>query len=456
MTSPSKDSLLHHDIRRTLKRMTLPMLLGMFTLMSFNLVDTFFISLLGTHELAAVSFTFPVTFTFISVVIGIGIGTSAVIAKALGAGNSAEARADGLAALWLAGFLIMALALIGWLLHDVLFGLLGADLTILPLIRQYMWIWLAGVVLLMIPMVGNSILRAAGETKLPALIMAGGGLANAVLDPLLIFGYGLVPAMGMQGAALASVISWLLGSVAVLFLLRKRGLIDRGWQPLQRALPIYRKVLRIGFPAAGANMLTPLAMAVLTAIIAGYGAEAVAAFGVGVRLESMACLVILALSTTLPPFISQNFGAGQLQRIRTAYLDSIRFIFFWQLLLYLVLALGSSMLARVFSDDPAVQQLIVLFLWVLPLGYGLQGLIILTNSSLNALHLPIQALWLSVLRLFVFYVPFAWLGGQLAGIQGLFIGCVLANLCMALISYAWFQRSVGRIEQQQRLAEGAL
>lgn len=455
MTSPTKDSLLHHDIRTTLKRMTVPMLLGMFTLMSFNLVDTFFISLLGTQELAAVSFTFPVTFTFISLVIGLGIGTSAVIAKALGAGNNEEARADGLAALWLAGFLIITMALIGWLLHDVLFGLLGAEQSILQLIQQYMWIWLAGVVFLMIPMVGNSILRAAGETRLPAFIMAAGGLANALLDPLLIFGYGPVPAMGMQGAALASVISWLIGSVAVLFLLRKRGLIDAGWQPLHRAWPIYRKVLRIGFPAAGANMLTPLAMAVLTAIVAGYGAEAVAAFGVGIRLESMACLVILALSTTLPPFISQNFGAGDLQRVRAAYQHSIRFIFIWQLVLYLLLALGGTTLARVFSSDPEVQQLIVLFLWILPLGYGLQGLIILTNSSLNALHLPIQALWLSVLRLFVFYVPFAWIGGQLAGIQGLFIGCVLANLCMAFISYFWFQRSLGQMQRQQLTLEDA-
>lgn len=456
MTSTNKDSLVHHDIPTTLRRMTLPMMLGMFTLMSFNLVDTFFISLLGTQELAAISFTFPVTFTFISLAIGLGIGTSAIIAKALGAGNNAEARADGLAALWLAGFLMLLLAFLGWMLHDLLFTLMGAEQTILQLIRQYMWIWLAGVVFLMIPMVGNSILRAAGETRLPALIMAGGGLSNAILDPLLIFGYGPVPAMGMQGAALASVISWLLGSLAVLSLLCQRGLIDTGWQPLQRAIPIYRKVLRIGFPAAGANMLTPLAMAVLTAIVAGYGAEAVAAFGVGIRLESMACLVILALSTTLPPFISQNFGAGQLQRVREAYRHSILFIFGWQFLLYLLLALGATTLARVFSNDPDVQQLIELFLWILPLGYGLQGLIILTNSSLNALHQPIQALWLSVVRLFVFYVPFAWVGGQLAGIHGLFIGCVLANLCMAFISYYWFQRSVDRMQQQQMALEDAL
>ncbi|MEE2001233.1 MATE family efflux transporter [Alkalimonas sp. MEB108] len=446
MSVPEKRSLLHHDIGSTLYRMTVPMLVGMFTLMSFNLVDTFFISLLGTKELAAVSFTFPVTFTFISLAIGLGIGTSAVIAKALGSGNPQEARSDALAALWLAVYLMVILTFVGWLVHDSLFRLLGASETILPLIRQYMLIWLAGAVFLMIPMIGNSVLRAAGDTRLPAYIMAAGGVINALLDPLLIFGLGPFPALGMQGAALASVISWICGSLVVLLVLHQRRLIDQSWQVWQTALPIYRKILRIGFPAAGANMLTPLAMAVLTAIIASYGAEAVAAFGVGIRLESMACLVVLALSTTLPPFISQNFGAGYLPRVQAAFQQSIRFIFLWQLVVYALLSLLAVWIARIFSSDAEVQRLIQLFLWILPLGYGLQGVIILTNSSLNALHLPLQALGLSICRLFVFYVPFAWLGGQLASIQGLFIGCVLANLCMALLSYYWFQRALRQVE----------
>ncbi|MEE2025640.1 MULTISPECIES: MATE family efflux transporter [Alkalimonas] len=446
MTSPDKRSLLHNDIAVTLYRMTVPMLLGMFTLMSFNLVDTFFISMLGTQELAAVSFTFPVTFTFISLAIGLGIGTSAIIAKALGTGNQQEARADGLASLWLAVFLMLILSAVGWLAHDALFKALGASDAIVPLIRQYMLIWLAGAVFLMIPMVGNSILRAAGETRLPAYIMAAGGLCNAILDPLLIFGLGPFPELGMQGAALASVLSWLCGTVLVIKVLLQRALIERGWQPLQRAYPIYRKILRIAFPAAGANMLTPIAMAILTAIMATYGAEAVAAFGVGIRLESMACLVVLALSTTLPPFVSQNYGAGYFDRVFNAYKKSVCFILLWQLAIFVLLALLAPLIASAFSDDIKVQRLIQLFLWILPLGYGLQGLIILTNSSLNALHLPVQALWLSICRLFVFYVPFAWAGGQLAGIPGLFAGCVMANLCMSMLSYYWFQRALQRMQ----------
>ena len=305
-TKKTSYSLTKDDIQPTLVAMTLPMLVGMITLMTFNLVDTFFISMLGTVQLAAISFTFPVSFTLISLSIGLSIGTSAVIAKALGAGSLTEARTDGQVALCLSALLVAVLAVLGYVFTVPLFTALGADTDTLSYIRQYMDIWFCGAVLLVLPMVGNAVLRASGDTKTPSIIMACSGLVNAVLDPILIFGLGPLPAMGMHGAAIATVISWVFGSALILYLLVKRGLITTNWIKPVLLLSICRKILRIGLPAAGANMLTPLAMGILTAIMASYGAAAVAAFGVGARLESIACLVVLALSMTLPPFVSQN------------------------------------------------------------------------------------------------------------------------------------------------------
>jgi Na+-driven multidrug efflux pump len=191
-------------------------------------------------------------------------------------------------------------------------------------------------------------------------------------------------------------------------------------------------------------MLTPLAMAVLTAIMASYGPEAVAAFGVGSRIESLACLVILALSMTLPPVISQNFGAAKFQRVRDAYQLCCRFVLLWQALLYLVLAALAYPIAAVFTDNPQVAQLVRWFIWILPLAYGFQGIIILTNSSFNALHLPANAVLLSLFRLFVCYVPLAWLGGILFGVVGVFIGCIMANFVTAAVAYNWYNRVLQR------------
>lgn len=446
-TDKKRNDLLTQPIKSTLTKMTIPMMMGMVALMSFNLVDTFFIGLIGTDELAAVSFTFPITFTLISLTIGLGVGTSAVIAKTLGSGQEDQAQIQGCSALILSTVLVIALALLGYLTIDPLFILLGSEANTLNHIHDYMQIWYLGAVFLTLPMIGNAILRASGDTKTPGIIMALGGFINAVLDPILIFGWGPVPAMGIQGAAFASVAAWIVSSSLIIYLLTvQRGLVELAIPAFDKLKVSVIAILKIGLPASGASMLTPLAMSILTAIIAQYGHEAVAAFGVGQRIESIASMLVLALSMTLPPFISQNLGAKQTERVQQAYKMSCRFVLFWQLGVYILLAIAAPWIADAFSDNEKVQHLICTFIWILPLGYGLQGVIILTNSSFNALHQPMISVQLSILRLFVFYVPFAYIGGLVGGIVGLFSACVMANLLMASVSFMRFNHYFKQIQ----------
>lgn len=440
MSQPqSARAILNAPIGKTLWQMTWPMVFGVATLISFNVVDTFFISLLGTEELAAIGFTFPVTFTVISLSIGLGIGTSAVIARKLGQNKTRQARHAASSALYLAAALVGTLALLGWLLAEPIFAMLGASDDLMPLIMSYMNIWFIGAVLLVMPMIGNSILRASGDTKTPSFIMALGGLLNAIFDPILIFGLGPIPALGIQGAAIASVLSWVIGfGLIIYWLVVKKKLID----PIPPSFRVFyassRKLLTIGLPAAGANMLTPLSLAVITALVASYGASAVAGFGAGARLESLASIVILALSMSLPPFISQNFGAGRMDRVRSAYRTALMAVLLLQALIYVVLVLSLPLIQHAFAREDEVAQVLAWFVLIMPLGYGVQGWVILTNSSMNALHLPIRALSLSVVRLFALFVPLSYLGSVLGGLPGLFAGGVIANIITAVISYRWF------------------
>jgi Na+-driven multidrug efflux pump len=273
--------------------------------------------------------------------------------------------------------------------------------------------------------------------------MAASGLINALLDPILIFGLGPIPAMGMKGAAIATLVSWIVGfSYLFYYLIVKLELIYKGIPSLKIFISSSREMLRIGIPASGANMLTPVAAGVMTAIAAGYGESTVAAFGVGSRIESIASLLVLALSSTLPPFMSQNLGAGRLDRIAESYRMTLRFILLWQLLIYGVLALTAGMIAAVFTEDENVAAGIRMFIWILPLGYGLQGVIILTNSAFNALHKPMVALYLSIARFFVFYVPLAWAGSELFGLWGFYGGALLGNALMAVLSWRSFQKAI--------------
>lgn len=416
------------------------MIVGMIMLMTFGLVDTFFISMLGTDELAAISFTFPVTFTVISLNIGLGIGTSAVIARLLGAKLHEQAKETATGALMLSALFAVLLVIVGLATVEPIFSAMGATKAELVHIKDYMYVWYAAGVFLAMPMVGNSVLRASGDTKTPSYIMAFGGLVNVILDPILIFGWGPFPALGIQGAAIATLIAWAIGLFYIIYLLAvKRQLMQARLLNIDELKRSCGGILKIGLPAAGANMLTPIAAGIITSFVAGYGQFAVAAWGVGGRLESIASIVVLSLSMSLPPFISQNLGANKLERVQQAFLLCIKFVLIWQLVVYILVALCSGFLANIFTEETEVAKLIALFLFIVPLGYGCQGVIILANSSFNAMHLPLSALALSIVRLFVVYIPFAFIGSQFYGLKGLFIALVVANLLVAIVAFIWFK-----------------
>ncbi len=450
---PRRQSLVADPIPTTLIRMTGPMIIGMFMLFTFNLVDTLFISMLGTEPLSAISFTFPVTFMILSLAIGLGIGTSAVVAKYLGCSEHEKAKQASTVTNYTSMLLALLLSLIGYIFMDQIFLLMGAREALLPQIREYMGIWLPTSALLVGMTTANSVLRACGDTKTPSIVMAAAGLINAILDPLLIFGIGPFPELGIQGAAIATLISWIVGfSYLFYYLTNKLELVYKGVPSLAIFLSSSREMLRIGIPASGANMMTPVAAGVMTAIAASYGESTVAAFGVGSRLEAIATLLVLALSSTLPPFISQNFGAGRMDRIAESYKLTMKFILLWQLIVFAVMALIATLIARVFTSDPEVARAIHLFIWILPLGYGLQGVVILTNSAFNALHKPMMALYLSIARFFMFYVPLAWVGSQLFGLAGFYGGALLGNCLMAILSWRSFQKAISNYAPNPAIA----
>ncbi len=438
--------LIQEPIRPTLVRMTVPMMFGMISLMLFNLADAWFVGQLGTDPLAALSFTFPISFSITSLAIGLGVGTSATLARLIGSGQTTRVARVATDNYLMAVLITAMVGLLGQFLLPTLARLLGAPVALYPLIDGYMSIWFFASIFMVLNMVCNATFRASGDTRITAVIMLGSSVMNFVLDPILIFGWGPVPALGIEGAALASLIAWTTTSIVALYLLKRlKGLLLLDWLRWPDIWDNWRSVLRISLPAALSNMMTPVANGVLTAVVARHGPEAVAAFGVGNRLESLSLLVCLALSMTLPPFISQNFGARLIHRVQGAYQSSIQFALIWQLFVYLVLALSAGWVAQLFTDDPEVQRWLTLWILIVPLGFGFQAAIFLSSSTFNALHQPLRALRISLVRLFLLYVPLGWLGNHLFELKGMFVALVVANALTALFAWFWMLRVQGRL-----------
>ncbi|MBW3697551.1 MATE family efflux transporter [Vibrio sp. T187] len=429
-----KHGLLTAPIADTLRTMTIPMIFGMVAILMFNLVDTFFISLLGTEALAAISFTFPVTFAVNCITMGIGMGISTCIGRLLGQGNDQNAARFTSHGLLLAVSLVTLASTLGLYTIQPLFSRLGAEVELIPLIEQYMQVWYLTIPLLVIPMAGNSAIRATGDTKTPAKIMMLAGLINGILDPLLIFGIGPFPELGIQGAAIASALSWfgaLCGSLYVLIIREKLLALPR----FDEVLDDWKTILRIGTPAALSNAMNPISGAIIMMMLAKHGTEAVAAYGAAQRIESILILVLMSLTSVLTPFMAQNFGANNPQRSFQGLFLSMRFSIMFQALIFLMMVPLSIPLAALFSQEQAVKDLLWHYLLVVPFSYGFQGIVMMLVSGLNAMHQPLKAFQWSFMRLFVFTLPSAWLGSYLYDIEGLFIGIAVGNIVGGILGY---------------------
>ena len=428
-------------VGRVLYKLTLPMVIGIIAVFFFNLVDTFFIALLGTQSLAAVSFTMPIAMIVMNLAIGLGIASSALIARATGARNHLLAQQYVAASLLLTLVLAIVMLIFGLLFNDDVFILLGAGEELLPLIWQYMQFWWPGVVVMMLMIVINSNMRAVGNTKLPSMMMLGSAVLNAILDPILIFGIGPIEGMGVGGAALASTLCWLAVVLVMIYSLAKIDLLHWGELTFKALLNIWQRLMSLGIPAIITNVLVPVASGFLLVMIAPMGEQTVAAFGVGARIEPFAIVAILALTSTIPVFVGQNFAAGQHDRIWQALSIAVRFILLWQIVVWLILWAVSPFLATIFSQDQVVIDQIVNYLMIMPVGYAGMGIVLCANSALNALQKTSISMLLNLVRLSIFYVPLAWLGGHFYGFEGLLFGASLGNLIAGFLVWGMIKNA---------------
>ncbi|WP_434930657.1 MATE family efflux transporter [Shewanella sp. HL-SH5] len=431
-----KHGLLSAPIGRVLFNMTLPNLIGILTILGGSLVDIYFISQLGTEALAAVSFTFPVTLVIVSIGIGIGAGVSTNLGRFIGSGHAEQAKVFLFDTLVLTSAIITLLCLMGGLLIEPLFTLLGANDRSMPYIHDYMMWWYLGAPALVVLMVGNQALRATGDTRSPAKIMMLAAIVNLVLDPLLIFGLGPFPRLEVQGAAIATTLSWIIALLlAGRLLIFKRKLLHSASLVRSRMVANWRALAHIARPAALMNLINPIANGILMAMIARIDHAGVAAFGAGMRLESVLLLVVMALSSSLMPFIAQNLGAGQHVRAKAALLKSLQFILVFQTLLYIPMYFFAYPIAQQFSNDPVVIDWLTFYIMALPAAYGPLGIVIIFATSLNAYHRPMSSLVINLCRLMLLMLPLAALGSYIGGVKGLMLALPVTNTLMGIACY---------------------
>lgn len=418
-------------------------MVGLVALVTYNLADTIFVSRLDettgeSHYLAAMGFIFPVVILIISISLGLSTGVSSVISRTIGGGNFQRVRRLTTHSLILALLVVIVFASVGLATIDPVFRLLGAKPHMISIIKQYMNIWYVGVIFIVIPMIGNNAIRAAGDMKIPGLIMCVGSGLNILLDPLLIFGWWGFPKMGIAGAALATVISRAVATVLSLWVLyHRKKMLEVSRKVFHRMLESWGHVAYVAVPAAATTILFPFSLSVLTRLAADIGNPVVAAVGAGNRVLAFAMIPIWALGSTLGVFVGQNWGAKNFGRAQSAAKLSFAFCVGWGLFCTVVFAATARPLAGLFSEHGEVLKHFVRYMWILPLGLGLRGVCVLACSWFNAVNKPLRSGAIDILRLFILTIPLAWLGKVWLGSWGLFGGVSLACIIAGVFSYLW-------------------
>jgi putative MATE family efflux protein len=279
-------------------------------------------------------------------------------------------------------------------------------------------------------------MRATGDTVLPGKLMMASALLNVILDPVFIFGIGPVPAMGLDGAATASLLARGSMFLATLyFMVHRLDMVSFNKPNPAELRKSWADILHVGLPAAGTNVIVPVTMTLITAMIARYGPEAVAGFGVASRIEALVLVIFYSLSSVIGPFVGQNLSAGHEQRIQQSLRLSASFCMAFGLVIALLLAFSANWLPTLFSQNPEVTSVTRTFLWIAPVGYGAYGVVMVMNAAFNGLGKPIPAVYIGTVRMLLLYLPLALVGRHWFGIAGIFGAYALANLLSGLLSY---------------------
>jgi putative MATE family efflux protein len=441
----NKATLTTGHIPKQLFYLTMPMIAGMLGIVIFNLTDTFFVGRLGEEQLAALSFTFPIVMVINSFSSGIGIGAGALISRYVGEGNQYKVKRLTTDSLVLGVVFILIISAIGLFTIRPLFTMLGARGNVLDYIEDYMSIWYFGSFMVVITMIGNNIIRALGDTKTPGLIMIISATINMILDPLLIFGIWIFPRLEIQGAALTTVFSrGIVTAVAIYVLHFRRRLICFNKVKIREVITSWKEVLHIGLPSASIRLALPVGSGIVTRLLSSEGALVVAGFGVATRIEFFALAPIMALSSVMSPFIGQNLGAGDISRVQNGKKIGQIFSLVIGGFAAILLALFARPLALVFNDNPIVADTVVLYLRIVPIAYGLSGILQISSTILNVFRKPYHASGLMGLQVLIVYIPLAFVGHYFFGQTGVFLSLAISYIIAGYIAQKVVQREICR------------
>lgn len=426
--------------------------IGLIAVFVVDALNLLYISMLGIQSLAAaIGFAATLLFFTISFAIGFTIAAGALVSRALGRGNRPEAARLAGAAMVFMGLITTAVTVAVWPFLHQLLAMLGATGETLALSTRFLQIVMPSTPIVALGMCTTGILRGVGDARRAMYVTLGGGIAAAILDPILIFGFKL----GLDGAAISTVLSrcvlLAVGLHGAYSVHRLIALPDRA-QLLASARPFFA----IGVPALLTQIATPVGNAYLTAAFAPFGDDAVAGWAIIGRIVPVAFGAIFALSGAIGPIIGQNFGARRFDRLTSTMRDGLTVTIVYVLAVWALLALFSGPIAALFGATGQARDLVVFFCLFVAGGFLFDGAIFVSSAAFNNLGYPVYSTVFNWGRSTLGIIPFAWIGAHYYGAEGVLAGRGLGAVIFGIASVIICFRTLAGIAERAPAPDDAV
>ncbi|MFB0565345.1 MAG: MATE family efflux transporter [Candidatus Aminicenantaceae bacterium] len=419
-----------------------PMMIGNVLQTAFNVVDMIFVGKLGPEAIAAVSLSGMILMLIITIIVGIGIGTTAMVARFIGAKEYSQANEVALQSILFGGISSFLLAVVGFFYSEFFLKIFGAEDAVVRMGTDYLRIMFLGSFTMFLLFLGAAILRGAGDALTPMLILVFSTLLNVIADPLLIFGLGPFPRLEIAGAALATVFARGTGMIIILFILIKGySYIKINLKDIKLRFDILFRIIRIAIPGSLQMGIRSVSGLILMSVVVIYGTYALAAYGIGLRINMIVMMPGFGLGAATATLVGQNLGAKKPRRAEKSA---------WIALIYyesIMLAIGSVfyMLAPkiifVFNNNPEVIREGVSFLHIVPFSYIFLAMGIVLHQSLHGAGDTLPPMIITGISLLGVRIPLALFLPKMLPLdtQGIWLAIAMSTVLEGSVVAFWFK-----------------
>ncbi len=433
-------------VNKLLITMSLPMIISMLVQALYNIVDSMYVARVNEHALTAVSLVFPIQSFMIAVGAGTGVGVNALLSKSLGAKEFRTANKTANISIFLAAASWVAMALVGIILVNPYVNAQTNDPEIAEYTRQYLLICTICSAGLFGQFAFERMLQATGKTVYSMISQAVGAVINIALDPVFIFGWFGVPAMGVAGAAIATVIGQCIAATcACVFNIKKNHEIKLD---IRNALPeakIVKRIYSVGVPAIIMQSVTSVMTALLNMILITFSSTAVAVLGVYFKVQSFIFMPVFGLNNGMIPIIAYNYGAGHRDRITKTMRFGVIYAMSIMILGLLLFRFIPDKLLLLFDASDGMLAIGVPALRTISLSFVFAGFCIVMSATFQALGMGFYSMYISIGRQLVVLLPAAFILAKLGGLDAVWYSFPIAEIISVILCLVFLRQCMKKI-----------